>query len=94
LYYAPNLNITPLFDTCSGNKRRLLNITSLAHDYTHVYCAALLALHGFTRCNTTIAFKGISKVKPIKLLRKTPRFHTVFEKLGECWDVSDELHLQ
>jgi len=42
----------------------------------------------------TIAFKGIGKVKPIKLLRKTPQFHTVFEKLGECWDVSDELHLQ
>jgi len=94
LYYAPNLNITPLFDTCSGNKRRLLNITSLAHDNTHVYCAALLALHGFTRYNMISAFKGIGKVKPIKLFQKTPQFHTVFEKLGECWDASDDLHLQ
>jgi len=79
-----------LLHTGSGNKMRLLNITSLAHDYTRV----LLALHGFTSCDTTSTFKGIDKVKPIKLLQKTPRFHTVFEKLGECWDVSDDLHLQ
>jgi len=91
---SPNLNITLLFDTGSGNKRQLLNITSLANDYTPVYCAALVALHGFTRCDTTSSFKGIGKVKPIKLLQKTPQFHTVFEKLGECWDVSDNLHLQ
>ena len=68
LYYAADLGIRILFDTGTGNKRRLLDITKLAKDITPVYCAALLAMHAFTRCDTTSAFKGIRKVKPIQLL--------------------------
>ena len=56
LYYASDLGIRILFDTGTGNKRRLLDITKLAKDFTHVYCAALLAMHAFTRCDTTNAF--------------------------------------
>ena len=68
LYYAADLGTRILFDT--GNKRRLLDITKLAKDFTPVYCAALLAMHAFTRCDTTSAFKGIGKVKPMQLLFK------------------------
>ena len=57
--------------TGTGNKRRLLDITKLAKDFTPVYCAALLAMHAFTRGDTTSAFKGIGKVKLIQLLQKT-----------------------
>ena len=62
------LGIRILFDTGTGNKRRLLDITKQAKDFTPVYCAALLAMHAFTRCDTTSAFKGIGMVKPIQLL--------------------------
>ena len=70
LSYATDLVIRILFDTGTGNKRRLLDITKLAKDFTPVYCAALLAMHAFTRCDTTSAFKVIGKVKPIQLLKK------------------------
>lgn len=94
LYYAADLKIRILFDTGSGNKRRLLDITKLAHDFTPVYCAALLALHAFTRCDTTSAFKGVGKVKPIKLLQKKPRYQGVFQDLGQSWAVTEDLYLQ
>ena len=58
LYYAADLGIRILFDTGTVNKR-LLDITKLAKYFTPVYCAALLAMHAFTRCDTTSAFKGI-----------------------------------
>ena len=67
LYYAADLGIRILFDTDTGNIRRLLDITKLAKEFTPVYCAGLLAMHAFTRCDTTSAFKGIGKVKPIQL---------------------------
>ena len=70
LYYAADFGIRILFDTGTGNKRTLLDITKLAKDFTPVYCAALLAMHAFTRCETTSAFKGVGKVKPIQLLQK------------------------
>ena len=69
LYYAADLGIRILFDTGTGNKMRLLDITKLAKDCTPMYCAALLAMHAFTRCDTTSDFKGVGKVKPIQLLQ-------------------------
>ena len=65
LYYAADLGIRILFDTGTGNKRTLLDITKLDKDFTPVYCAALLAMHACTRCDTISTFNGIGKVKPI-----------------------------
>jgi hypothetical protein len=59
-----------LFDTGTGNKKKLIDITKLAQQYQQELCTALLGLHAFTRCDTTSAFKGIGKVKPIKTLQK------------------------
>ena len=81
LYYAADLGIRILFDTGTGNKMRLLDITKLAKDCTPVYCAALLAMHAFTRCDTTSAFKGVGKVKPTQLLQ-TNRYQGIFQELG------------
>ena len=94
LYHAPNLKINILFDTGTGNKRRLIDISKLARDFTPGYCDALLGLHAFTRCDTTSAFKGIGKVKPVKLLQKTPRYQSVFQGLGQSWCISEDLSLE
>jgi hypothetical protein len=51
---------------------RLIDITKLAQQYQQELCTALLGLHAFTRCDTTSAFKGAGKVKPIKTLQKSP----------------------
>ena len=74
LYYSSKINITLLFVTGSRCKRRLLNISHLAHEFTPLYCDALLGLHAFPRCNTTSVLQGIGKVKPMKLLQKKPRY--------------------
>ena len=52
----------------------LLNLKNLAITHTQPYCTALLGLHTFTRCDTTRAFRGNGKVKPIKLLQKMTRY--------------------
>ena len=71
LHYADILkNITILFDTGSGNKKRLINISEMAKSLTPMFCSALLSLHVFTGCDTTSAFKGIGKLKPLKVLEK------------------------
>ena len=51
----------------------------------------MLALHAYTRCDTTSAFKGIGKVKPIRVLQKKPRFQEVFGQLGQSWEISENL---
>ena len=92
LHYALTLKeVVILFDTGTGNKQRLINVTELAEDYTQSYCTALMCLHAFTRCDTTSAFKGIGKIKPLKILQKTPRFAAVLSKLGEEWDITEDL---
>ena len=93
LYYAPNLNVILLFDTGTGNRRRLINVTDLSKEFTPTYCAALLGLHAYSRCDTTSAFKGIGKVKPLRLLQKKPKYQEVFSGLGESWEVTDDLFL-
>jgi hypothetical protein len=61
LHYALELQgVTILFDTGTGNKKRLIDITKLAQQYQQELCTALLSLHAFTRCDTTSTFKGIA----------------------------------
>ena len=92
LHYASKLNrVTLLFDTGSGNKRRLINITDIAKGLTQDYCTVLMTLHAYTGCDSTSAFKGIGKVKPIKTLQLMPKFTSVLARLGDSWDVSDDL---
>ena len=63
LHHAKTLPCTIYFDTGTGNNKRLVE-----------YCTALTALHAFSHCGTTSAFKGIGKIKPVKILQKHPRF--------------------
>ena len=91
LHFASTIRATLLFDTGAGNNRRILDITKIADDFTERRCTALLALHAFTRCDTTSAFKGIGKVKPIKIVEKNSKFEDVFCKLGQRWNVTDDV---
>ena len=92
LHFALQLNnVVILFDTGTGNNKRLLNISEIAAGYTQQYCTALLSLHAFTGCDTTSAFKGLGKVRPIKALQKQPRFVQALAQLGDSWDIPDTL---
>ena len=92
LHHASSLTgITILFDTGTGNNRRLLNMTELAKANTPAYCTSLMVIHAFSGCDTTSAFKGIGKVKPIKVLQGNPKYADTLSTLGDTWTVSDEL---
>lgn len=91
LHHASSLSCKIIFDTGTGNNKRLINMTDFIGNLTQEYCTALTALHAFTHCDSTSAFKGIGKVKPIKVMQKNPRFQRVLAKLGEEWCVSEEV---
>ena len=86
--------MTILFDTGTGSKKRLIDITKLAQQYQQELCTALLGLHAFTSCDTTSAFKGIGKVKPIKTLQNSPQFQSALAQNGDSWQISEDLSLQ
>ena len=91
LHFVLSFTINILFDTGTGNKKRLINITELADGLTQEYCTALMALHAFTHCDTTSSFKGIGKIKPIKVLQKLPKYQPILADLGREWQVTEEL---
>lgn len=80
-----------LFDTGTGNKQRLINVTDIARRYGQQYCTAFLSLHAYTGCDTTSAFKGIGKVKPIKVLLQNPTFVEALARIGDTWDTPEEV---
>jgi hypothetical protein len=92
LYYAHKLDhLVVLFDTGSGEHRRLLNITEIAHDLGVQFCETLLGIYCFTGEDCNCAFKGKGKVNPLKKLEKKPKFQDSFAKLGVSWDVEVKL---
>ena len=66
-------------------KRRLLNISELAREYGQMMCTELMSLRAFIHCDTTDAYKGIGKVQPIKLLRKTEASQDALTKLEDIY---------
>ena len=93
MYPTRKKNTTILFDMGLGNKKRLINITNLSNHYSEEMCEAMLALHAFTGCDSVSSFRGIGKVKLVKLLLKSPEHCQALEHLGDNWDVDDSLLL-
>ena len=92
LYYAPKIkDVTLLFDTGTGNKKRLIDVSEMAAGMTEVHAEALLSLHAFTGCDSTSCFKGIGKLKPLKVLQKMGNFEASLARLGDSWDVPSDL---
>jgi hypothetical protein len=92
LHYVSRFEgITILFETGHGNAKRCLNVTDIAKSLTPVLCESLLSMHAFTGCDSTSAFKGVGKVKPIKQLEKSDEFQEAFAKIGDSWTVSEDV---
>jgi hypothetical protein len=56
LHHAHKCQSHLIFDTGTGNKRRLISISKLADAYGPRLCASLLAFHAYTHCDSTSAF--------------------------------------
>ena len=70
LRFVRHINQTVLFDTGTGDKRRLVNVQAVAKDLGDEINLALVALHAFTGFDTISAFVRRGKVKPLTLLKK------------------------
>ena len=64
-----------------------INMNNIAEKFFQEECSALLGLHAFTGCDTCSAFKGIGKIKPIKVLQKNAKFNDMLARLGDNWEV-------
>ena len=82
LRFVRHINQTVLFETGTGDKRRLVNVQAVAKDLGDEVNLALVALHAFTGFDTTSAFVRRGKVKPLTHLKKKrlefpPAFHAL-----------------
>ena len=66
-------------------------MTKIAEKFSHVACSVILVLHDFTECDTCSAFKSIGKVKPIKVLQKNAKFNAMLARLGDNWEILDDM---
>ena len=55
------------------------------------YCNAILGVYCFTGCNTISAMVGKGKLKALKVLSEKKLFVDGFNKLGQSWELDDEL---
>ena len=81
-----------LFDTGTGNNRRMISITDIAASIGVEVSKALPVLHAFTGSDCISAFVMKGKVKPFKLLIKNPKFNNVFQRMGSSTEVGDDVH--
>ena len=72
-----------LFDTGTGNKRRLVNVKQTVEVIVSDLCLTLTALHCFAGCKIIRFFMRRSNRSPLKVLEKFPEFMDVFCVLGE-----------
>ena len=73
LFHAHDLEITIYKHIGTGKL-----VSELASALGKEWCTTLLGFYVFNGEDCTSAFKGKGKVKPLKKLLKTPRFHKVF----------------
>ena len=66
-------------------------MNDIAEKFSQEKCSALLGLHAFTGRDTCSAFKGTGKIKPIKVLQKNAKFKDMLARLGDSWEVSDDM---
>ena len=90
LHHATKIGLKIYFDTGSGNKKRILNITEQSKELGEKRCEALLSLHALTGCDTSSCLKGKGKIQPIKVLEKHEKFDDVLCKIGEDWNLGQE----
>lgn len=91
LRYAHDIKKSVLFDTGSGNHRRVIDVSSIANELGPDFCHALLNLHAFSGCDTTSSFLRHGKKSVLSKLEKNRQFFPSFKLLGQSPTVSNEL---
>ena len=92
LHYASQfVELNIFLETGTGDNRRTINISEVARELGQDFCSALLGLYVFTGEDTNCAFKGKGKVLPLRKLQMLDSYKTFFKKLGDAWDVAEDM---
>lgn len=83
LSYCQFIPQTLIFETGSGNNRRLIDIKKIAESIGYDIAKVMPAFHAFTGCDTTSAFVRKGKKGPLSIIMKNKQFVSTFETLGE-----------
>lgn len=93
LRFASQVTMPLCMDTGTGDKRRLINVKSIAQELGPSWCSALLGLHAYTGCDSTSAFVRKGKLAPLRTLRKYEQFLPTLASLGTNSEVTqDQFH--
>ena len=86
------------FLTGVKNSRRIITVTKVAEYIFNtlkgcdvskeVLMKSLIGFHSFTGCDTTSAFAGRGKVKPLKLMLNDARYVQAFAQLGQHTEIN------
>jgi len=71
-----------LFDTGTGNKRRIIDVNKITSVLGVDVAAALPTFHAFTGCDAVNAFVGNGKKRPFDLMCEDSNYPRVFKLLG------------
>ena len=83
-----------------GSKSRIIELSSIVNYLGNQlfdginkenYLKALIGIHTLTGCDTVSAFCGKGKWKAIQLLQKKSEYLQVMARIGETWDLSEEV---
>ena len=81
-----------LFQKCGTQSRtRFLDIGKIVQSVGYGVTDALLGLHAFSGCDTVSTFSGRGKLSPLKLMKGNHIYQDAFVKLGQSWELSDDL---
>lgn len=89
--FAYTINCQILVRRGQKNRLRLVDVSKLSKVLGSKLCTALLGVHTFSGCDTVSALSGQGKLKAFKLLEGEPEYLDLFVRIGQEWDVSEEL---
>lgn len=91
LRYANEIKNVLLFDTGTGNKRRVINVTFISRDLGVAMSHAMLNMHALSGCDTTSSFVRRGKLSVKSKLEKFPKFVPILRSLGSSLTITDML---
>ena len=99
LSQLPNIDASMFMLTGTGDKKRLIDMNAVAEDayakLNHTDCSkekyfeAVLGFHCFTGCDSTSAFSGRGKNKPLQILGKSDDYINAFATLGSTNELTE-----
>lgn len=87
-YYQLSIDAKLFILTGTSARSRIVDISSICHNYGRDTCIALPGLHAISGCDSVSALSGKGKTKAFKVMLKNAEFSQILSKLGDNFAVS------